>query len=149
MNEFPEASREAFRWLGQAMEDLDTARHVQRDPNLPGRISCFLAHLAVEKALKALLINAGTPFPKTHDLVRLYKLIPHDRRPELELAHLELLNPWAIDGRYAAHAVDASHEIAAELVTKAAQILMAVQNCLEAKPADNDAAYTPQSTNDD
>lgn len=149
MNELPDASREAFRWLGQAMEDLDTARHVQRDLSLPARIPCFLAHLAVEKALKALLIDAGTPFPKAHDLVRLYKLIPHDRRPKLKLAHLEFLNPWAIDGRYAAHAVDASHEIAAELVTKAAQILITVQNCLEARQADNDAAYTPQSTNDD
>lgn len=107
MNELPEPSREGFRWLGQAMEDLDTARYVQRDPNLPARIPCFLAHLTVEKALKALLIDADTPFPKAHDLVRLYKLIPHDRRPELELAHLEFLNPWAIDGRYAAHATTA------------------------------------------
>lgn len=60
MSKLPEASREAFRWLGQAMEDLDTARHVHKDPK-PPRISCFLAHLTVEKALKALLINVDTP----------------------------------------------------------------------------------------
>ncbi|MGH8908612.1 MAG: HEPN domain-containing protein [Egibacteraceae bacterium] len=131
----PEPGDEAFRWLGQATEDLDTARHIQGNPELPARMPCFPAHLAAEKSLKALLIRARMPFPKSHDLVRLYELLPSDRGPELELADLELLNPWAVDGCCTAHTADASHALATELVSKAGRILLAVQEYLEAVTA--------------
>ncbi|MGH8930269.1 MAG: nucleotidyltransferase domain-containing protein [Egibacteraceae bacterium] len=36
-----EPGDEAFRWLGQATEDLDTARHIQGNPELPARMPCF------------------------------------------------------------------------------------------------------------
>jgi len=131
MSEPPEAFGEAFRWLGEATEELDTARHIQSNPELPARMPCFLAHLAAEKALKALLISAYTPFPKTHDLVRLYSLVPEDQRPSLEVTDLAELNPWAIDGRYTVHTADTSYEVAAALVTKTEQILRTIQEHIE------------------
>jgi HEPN domain-containing protein len=71
-------------------------------PGITGRIVCFLAHLAVEKALKAVLIDTGVPFQKTHNLVHLHEMcVGAGRLVELETQPLGLLNPWGIDGRYA------------------------------------------------
>lgn len=50
---------EAQRWLAEAQGDLASAKYQACAKELPARIACFLAHLAVEKALKALLVDAG------------------------------------------------------------------------------------------
>jgi len=72
------------------------------DTEVVGRIGCFLAHLTIEKALKAALVDAGVPFKKTHDLLHLYELCAEaGRLPGIDVAELTDLNPWAIDGRYA------------------------------------------------
>jgi HEPN domain-containing protein len=42
---------------------------------VPGRLACFHAHLAAEKALKALIV-VGVRFPRIHDLVALGRLTP-------------------------------------------------------------------------
>lgn len=47
MNDLPENNqREARRWLGQAFDDLESARHQLTREDLPARLACFLAHLA-------------------------------------------------------------------------------------------------------
>ncbi|MCV5768109.1 HEPN domain-containing protein, partial [Escherichia coli] len=58
---------------------------------------CFDAQQAAEKALKALLIALGIPFPKTHDLAELIR--PHLPVPP-GLEDLVRLNPFAVAGRY-------------------------------------------------
>lgn len=65
---------EARRWLAQASEDLATADRLSEDPESPGRIVCFLTHLAAEKAMKAWLISLGIPFRRVHDLAELLAL---------------------------------------------------------------------------
>jgi HEPN domain-containing protein len=68
---------------------------------------CFIAHLAVEKALKAALVDAGAPFKRTHDLVELHLRCTQLGRPlPIDTVDLSELNPWAIDGRYGAELRD-------------------------------------------
>jgi HEPN domain-containing protein len=50
------------------------------DPNLDA--VCFFAQQCIEKWLKALLVEANIPFPKTHDLQKLANLL-HPIYPQL------------------------------------------------------------------
>ncbi len=125
---------EARRWLGNVEDDLHAMRAVARDRESPARMACFLAHLVVETALKATLIDAGVPFKNTHDLVAL-----HDSC--VELGHLvgldrKLLawcNPWAVGGCYADDLADADVELTNRLAGLAEQVVADVQRELGAE----------------
>jgi len=65
-------SEELKEWIGKAEGDYFSAlreyrarKHVNYDS------ACFHAQQCVEKYLKAVLIDLGIPFPKTHDLLPL------------------------------------------------------------------------------
>ena len=62
-------SADHHEWLAYAGADLRAAMLLAGNPDVPGRIACFHAHQAVEKALKAALVASTTPFRKTHDVV--------------------------------------------------------------------------------
>jgi HEPN domain-containing protein len=65
--------KEAQNWLDQAADDFDGAEF-----NFQGKrysIASFLCQQAVEKALKALLIEKTGNFPRIHDLTRLARLL--------------------------------------------------------------------------
>lgn len=74
----PEENGEARRWLGEANEELTVARILADDTRAPARAACFHAHLAAEKAIKALLIERGIVVPRSHDLPGLAQLLPED-----------------------------------------------------------------------
>ncbi|TEB06157.1 HEPN domain protein [Pelotomaculum schinkii] len=64
---------ETAEWLTQAEYDLDTADSLYQ----AGRYiyTIFMCHLAVEKTLKALVVErTGKVPPKTHNLIQLIKL---------------------------------------------------------------------------
>jgi HEPN domain-containing protein len=131
MGELPDTNEaEARRWLGQATEDLAAARRIADDPELAARLACFLAHLAVEKALKALLIAGAVPFRKIHDLLELRVLLPTEHQEHFDLDALADLNGWVIDGRYADDHIDATHETAHDLVESASTVLAEVERLL-------------------
>jgi len=135
MPELPDDNyREARRWLGNVEDDLHAMRAVARDPESPGRMACFLAHLITEKALKATLIDAGVPFKKTHDLVALHAMcIQVGRLPGVGVATLEVLDPWAVDGRYADDLAEADRELADRLAGFAEQVVAEVRRELGAE----------------
>ena len=110
MDDLPDNNRaEAGRWLTNVEDDLRALDAVLREHSAPSRIACFLAHLAVEKALKATLIDAGIDFAKTHDVTALHRAcIGAGRLLDVDPVALAALNPWAIDGRYADDLRDAS-----------------------------------------
>ncbi|MGH9073932.1 MAG: HEPN domain-containing protein, partial [Acidimicrobiales bacterium] len=110
MPELPDNNHdEARRWLRNVDDDLASMRAVQRDADSPRRMVCFLAHLVVEKALKATLIAAETPFAKTHNLLELHDTCrAAGRLPDVDRHALQQLNPWTIDGRYADDLVEAA-----------------------------------------
>ena len=62
---------------------------------------CFHAQQSAEKYLKALLVEHGIYFPKTHHLPSLADLL-QPVRPEMDTCRAELarLTPYAIDVRY-------------------------------------------------
>ena len=133
MRELPDNNYdEARRWLANSEDDLRAMRALARDPEAPGRIICFLAHLAVEKALKATLIDAGVPFKKTHDLVALHAMCTRERRLEdADVGLLVVLSPWGVDGRYADDLVDAERALASRLADFAERLVEAVHQILE------------------
>jgi HEPN domain-containing protein len=91
---------EARRWLGEAEEEFVVVDVLLADKRSPVRAACFHAHLAAEKALKALVIFRAVPLPKSHDLARLLPLLPPANASQLVRDDLARLSPWTIEGKY-------------------------------------------------
>src|SRR5712692_2354126 len=60
-------------WLERARSSLQHAR--AKDPQVFFEELCFDAQQAAEKALKAVMLHKGIPFPYVHDLDRLLHLL--------------------------------------------------------------------------
>jgi len=102
----PEAEHEIGRWLHEAQEELRVSRYLSQAEELPARAACFHAHLAAEKALKALVLRTGSAIPRVHDLVVLERMLPQHLRSLVDPDDLDLLNPWTIEGRYPAEVAE-------------------------------------------
>ncbi len=122
---------EARQWLAEAHGELVAARAVMNDREAPPRTACFLAHLAVEKALKSLLLFHNVPFRKTHNLVQLSLLLPPNVRSVLEDQILVALDPWSQDGRYPGDVEEASEQTARRVLDDASRTLDAVTTHIE------------------
>jgi HEPN domain-containing protein len=95
----PEHRAEARRWLLIVEEDLDVAAAALR---LPRRgASAYHLQQAAEKLIKALLVLAGEPFRRTHDLddlvARLRPIYPAFAAKAEAVRHLSV---WGIAYRY-------------------------------------------------
>ncbi len=89
-------------WLKKAEGDVHTASREFRARKRPNYdAACFHAQQAIEKYLKALLIENGRSFPKTHDLIEISKLCV-DIIPNLLLFEVDLtyLTQYAVAFRY-------------------------------------------------
>ncbi len=87
-------------WLRHARSDLVLAQQRQVPEVLLAAL-CFHAQQAVEKSLKAVLLQRGITFPYTHDLARIITLVKSARLPwpeELEAA--AALTVYAAGSRY-------------------------------------------------
>jgi HEPN domain-containing protein len=62
--------------------------------------ACFHSQQAVEKQIKALLVLAGVPFARTHDVIQLRGLLPPGLALPVPLADLAPLNRYAVEARY-------------------------------------------------
>ncbi|CAN5464559.1 HEPN domain-containing protein [soil metagenome] len=137
MSERPDPNlAEARRWLAQADEELATAGRLASDTETPPRIACFLAHLAAEKAMKAWLISLGIPFRRVHDLAEPLALMPTDAAGEIDVADLQMLNPWTILGRYPDDVATATTEQAEACVEAAGRVLDAASAAIGNKASD-------------
>lgn len=98
------------------------------------RHPAWLAQQAAEKAIKAVLVADGIPFPKTHDLDRLAALLSDAlvlSSCDVDLAHL---TEYAVGSRYPGDLPDdVSAEDAAAAVDDAHQVVRAVQAAVQAK----------------
>lgn len=61
--------------LARAHDDAYVVRRLGSDADAPGWVMGFHAQQAVEKALKAVLSDAGQAYPRTHNLVMLAELL--------------------------------------------------------------------------
>jgi HEPN domain-containing protein len=95
----PENRLEAGRWLAIVEEDLDVAIAALR----LGRRGASAYHVqqAAEKSVKALLVLAGEPFRRTHDLddlaARILPIYPQFAGQAEDVRHLSI---WGIAYRY-------------------------------------------------
>jgi hypothetical protein len=81
------------------------------------------------------LIALGQQFPKTHGLTRLLATYPDGSRPAVDEDDLDALDPWVIDGRYAADLPPVSSAEAAATVAKAARVVEAVLPLIHGNPS--------------
>ncbi len=91
----------AREWIEHARSDLKYARLGEAHPEVLSNQAAFHAQQLAEKALKAVLVLRGIPFPKTHDVKDLIQrwtkagfIWPAD------LADIKSLNPYAFEMRY-------------------------------------------------
>ena len=64
------------QWVAKAEGDWEFAGRAMRVPDTPVYDHvCFHSHESAEKYLKARLVEAGVPFPKTHNLPHLLSLL--------------------------------------------------------------------------
>lgn len=88
-------------WISHAESDLKLAILGRAQGDILHEQICFHAQQAVEKALKAVLIDCGIDFPLTHDIEVLLELVDQDRiELPSELANAGLLTPYAVETRY-------------------------------------------------
>jgi HEPN domain-containing protein len=126
----PEAGGEVGRWLQEAQEELRVARYLSKAEELPARAACFHAHLAAEKALKALVLHLGSNIPRVHDLVVLERMLPVDLRSLIHPDDLDLLNPWTIEGRYPADLAEVAGKRVTDIVEAASRVVAATEAAL-------------------
>ena len=101
MNGPPELAATARQWAEKAEHDLTAARDLlEHSSNCPFDVVCFHAQQAVEKYMKALLVSLSITFPKTHDLRKLFDLMPDPAKKLFKIEDLLLVNRYAIDARY-------------------------------------------------
>ena len=133
----PEALRVARRWIDKADEDLTAAKRlIALDASLSA-VVCFHAQQAVEKLLKALLVFAGVPFARTHDVIQLVQLLPGDLVPPIALADLAPLNRYAVEARYPIGEEPISGEEAQAAIAVSRRVREAVLQAVgRASPAD-------------
>ena len=101
----PEQSEEAARLLRAVRSDLRAARLLVADAEQENDVIGFHAQQAVEKAMKAALVQSGAEIPYTHDLgFLLDALAPRESTTPESVAQADWLTPWAVAARYGSSA---------------------------------------------
>jgi HEPN domain-containing protein len=92
---------EAWRSLRLADHDIVAFDILKQEPEAHVSIVNFHAQQAVEKSLKAVLYSRQIEFDRTHDLVKLARLLgEHEMALPVSDDQLRLLNPFAVTFRY-------------------------------------------------
>jgi HEPN domain-containing protein len=115
-------------WLRHARSDLALAQQRQVPEVLLAAL-CFHAQQAVEKGLKAVLVQRGVAFPYTHDLARLITLAKSARLPWPEaLEAAAALTVYAAGSRYPGPGVEITDEEYRQATALAKGVLDWVEN---------------------
>lgn len=91
-------SVEVQRWLDYADEDMRAADSTLRDGVFSA--ACFHAQQAVEKAVKAMLLEKTGRVPKQHSLLRLTEMSESKEIFEQHKEQLEFLDKFYVPTRY-------------------------------------------------
>jgi len=109
-------------WVEKAEADFNSAGReyrARKHPNFDA--ACFFAQQCVEKYFKARLVEAGSPFPKTHDLdVLLDLIVPLEPLWEAFRSDVSDLTSFAVAFRYPGES--ATRDMARLAVANAKQI---------------------------
>lgn len=87
--------------IGAARRDRLTFEILLRDPASPVESTLFHAQQAVEKGVKAKLVQAGIIFPRTHDLLQLFDLAAaNSLAVPVARDLMARMGPYAVEFRY-------------------------------------------------
>jgi HEPN domain-containing protein len=88
-------------WLKYARRDLLTAKNLSQSKIFLAEPIAFHAQQTAEKAIKAFLAFHSKRFPKTHEILKLLRLM-NDINPELasRLDRIAVLTEYAVSYRY-------------------------------------------------
>ena len=102
---------------------------------------CFDAQQAAEKAIKALLLHRGIPFPYVHDLVRLLDLLQQSgiNIPE-RVREAVWLSDYAVEARYPGPAEPVTREEYQKALALAANVVRWVESLLQENQSAGDQA---------
>ena len=92
-------------WVQKAENDFTVASQIlrRRKHRMPDA-ACFFCQQCVEKYLKARMVEAGVPFPKTHDLFLLVNLASKLEPQWVAFASAaKAITNYAVDFRYPGH----------------------------------------------
>ena len=112
-------------WVGKAEGDYRAATHLfaVEDATTYDAV-CFHAQQCVEKYLKAILVDHSLPVPKTHDIGKLFGLLPAPLTIRLTPEQMRWLTAFATEFRYpggdAASEADAKEALATATNIRAA-----------------------------
>lgn len=118
-------------WVARAEEDYLLARSALRRKTPLTYGACFHAQQCAEKYLKAVLVQHGRAFPKTHDLQTLHDIcVQVGIYLGLDLDELDTLSSYAVRVRYPGDdpvAEEARHAVAiAKSVRRVARRFMGI-----------------------
>jgi HEPN domain-containing protein len=89
------------QWLDKATADFEAAEQLCGQSGRFRGIVAFHCQQAVEKYLKALLIQRQVEFPKTHDIAKLLdRVAAVDLATAQSLRDAEALTPFGVEARY-------------------------------------------------
>ena len=116
---------DAQEWLAHADGDLHYARLGQKDAEALESLIVFHAQQAIEKALKAVLVEHEVDFPRTHDLEQLVEVIEAAgiAWPAVLNKVLEFTS-FATQGRYPGFADPITEADVAEAIAMAERVLV-------------------------
>ena len=97
----PDLARSVAQWASKADHDLRNAEYtLTLQEDCPFDTVCFHAQQCAEKYLKALLLQAGSEAPRTHDLRLLLQRLPADVAVSFRMEDMVELNRYSIEARY-------------------------------------------------
>jgi len=92
---------QAAELFAAARRDCVTYRILRRDAEAPLETTMFHAQQVAEKAIKAVLVQHGIVFRRTHDLIELFDVADaHDIEIPVTRDLLLRLGPYAVEFRY-------------------------------------------------
>jgi HEPN domain-containing protein len=96
------AADAAASWLKVVDEDLRQVVNNLRGPLPSPAGAAYHCQQAAEKLVKAVLVQAGLAFPRTHDIAALVGLLPAGHRLKDKLGNFDKLTPFGVAYRYPA-----------------------------------------------
>lgn len=126
-------STDPKRWMRRVYSNLARARDLSGVPEVLYEDLCFDVQQAVEKAIKAVLLANGVPFPKTHAIAELVTLLEGNGIPFSEDVRQSVrLTRYAVTARYPG----LEEEVTAEEHKRAVELAESVVRWAESQLAD-------------
>ena len=122
-------------WLRRAESNFEIAKRGKTSPKIVYEDLCYDCQQAAEKAIKAVLIFYNLPFPKTHNIKHLLKLL---NEGEIEVPKVieqaQVLTEYIVDTRYPDDFAPVDSKAYKQALKLAAKVLQWAKILIEKKP---------------